>query len=190
LTTTLKRTAILSLLLALLAPARFANGPRRSEEKQASPLPDVALVDQDGRSVRLYSDLAKGRVVVISFIYTSCEVICGLQGAAYSRLQALLGDRAGKDVILISISADPGVDTSDRLKAWGARFGAGRGWTLLTGEQGEIDRLALALTGDRARTGIHSPVVFIGNYEKGRKIRANALADPSRLAAYIDDLIE
>lgn len=187
LTAIFRKTATFIILLILLAPAHFASGP---DEKQASPLPDVALVDQDGRSVRLYTDMAKGRVVVISFIYTSCESVCGLQGAAYARLQTLLGERAGKDVVLISVSADPGVDSFERLKAWGERFGAKRGWTLLTGEQEEIDRLALALTGDRARTGIHSPVVFIGDYEKGRRIRANALADPSRLVGYIDSLLE
>lgn len=181
---------ILLLLITIFAETHFAGEPRAREEKQEAPLPDVALVDQDGRRVRFYSDLAKDKIVVISFIYTSCESVCSLQGAAYAKLQALLGERAGKEVILISISADPAVDTSERLKAWGEKFGAKQGWRLLTGDRSEIDRLAIALTGDSARTGIHSPVVFIGNYEKGEKIRANALADPARLAGYIESLLE
>lgn len=175
------------LLLALSAHAHSADGPHEGEARGGH-VPDVALVDQDGRSVRLYSDLLKGKVAVISFIYTSCEAVCSLQGATYAKLQALVRDRAGKEVVFISVSADPGVDTPERLKAWGERFGARRGWTLLTGETGEIDRLSLALTGDRARTGIHTPLVFIGDYERGKKIRANALADPSRLARDIESL--
>jgi protein SCO1 len=182
-----KPSAVIVLLLALSAPAHFADGLPEEEAREGR-VPDVALVDQDGRSVRLYSDLLKGRVAVISFIYTSCEAVCSLQGATYAKLQALVGDGAGREVVFISISADPRVDTPGRLKAWGERFGAKRGWTLLTGETSEIDRLALALTGDKARTGIHTPLVFIGDYERGKKIRANALADPSRLARYIESL--
>ena len=175
------------LLLALSAPARLADGPLEEEAREGR-VPDVALVDQDGRSVRLYSDLLKGRVAVISFIYTSCEAVCSLQGATYAKLQPLIKDKAGREVVFISISADPGVDTPERLKAWGERFGAKRGSALLTGERSEIDRLSLALTGDKARTGIHTPLVFIGDYEKGKTIRANALADPSRLAREIESL--
>ncbi len=184
------KTFLLLLLMTFFTDTHFAGEPRAQEGKQEAPLPDVALVDQDGHSVRFRSDLAKDRVVVISFIYTSCEAVCSLQGAAYAQLQTLLAERVGREIILISISADPAVDTPERLKAWGEKFGAKQGWRLLTGERSEIDRLAFALTGDSARTGIHSPVVFIGSYEKGKKIRANALADPARLARYIESLLE
>ena len=33
---------------------------------------DIVLVDQDGRRVRLFDDLVKGRIVVINFMYASC----------------------------------------------------------------------------------------------------------------------
>jgi len=47
----------------------------------------------------------------------------------------------GRDVHLISISVDPVTDTPERLKAWGAKFKAGAGWTFVTGDKQEIDKL-------------------------------------------------
>jgi cytochrome oxidase Cu insertion factor (SCO1/SenC/PrrC family) len=35
-------------------------------------LPDLILLDQNGRRVRFYSDLIKDKIVLISFFYTSC----------------------------------------------------------------------------------------------------------------------
>jgi protein SCO1/2 len=67
----------------------------------------LILVDQDGKRIDFYNDLVKGRVVAINFIYTTCNSICPMQGNQFARLQAMLGDRLGKDVLLISISADP-----------------------------------------------------------------------------------
>jgi hypothetical protein len=42
-------------------------------------IPDLALRDQEGRTVRLYSDLIKDKVVVLSFFYTSCNYTCPMQ---------------------------------------------------------------------------------------------------------------
>jgi len=48
-------------------------------------IPDVALLDQDGREIHFYSDLVKGRVVAIQFIFTTCTTICPPLGARRSR---------------------------------------------------------------------------------------------------------
>jgi protein SCO1/2 len=143
---------------------------------------DVTVYNQDGERLHFYSDLIKGKVVAINFIFTSCTYICPMQGAAFSKLQAALGDRLGRDVHLISVSIDPATDTSERLKAWGQRFGAKPGWTFVTGERSEIDKLLESLTGSAGGRGEHSPIVLIGN-DEGAWIRAYGLAEPER---YID----
>jgi protein SCO1/2 len=51
--------------------------------------------------------------------------MCPIIGEGVARLQTALGDRAGRDVQLISVSTDPVTDTPEKLKAWGAR----RRWT-------------------------------------------------------------
>lgn len=160
-------------------------------EKQGSAklsIPDVALLDQDGREVRFYTDLVKGKVVVINFIFTSCKVVCPPLGANFAKLQNAAGDRVGKDIHLISVSTDPETDTPAQLRAWGAKFGAKPGWTLVTGEKAEVDKLLLALSGDVARKGEHSAVVLVGSDPRGEWRQAYGLASPVRLLELIDDI--
>jgi protein SCO1/2 len=179
-----KALTVKVLFAALLSPALTPAAGAGAR----SAIPDVKLLDQEGREVRFYSDLLRGRVVAINFIYTTCTTICPRQGQSFRELQARLGARLGKDVLLISITSDPEADTPERLKAWAARFDAKPGWTLVTGERSEVDRLVKALTGDIARTGEHSPVVLIGNGDKQVWRRANALAPADRLSEIIESV--
>jgi protein SCO1/2 len=143
-------------------------------------IPDVEVVDQDGRRLRFYSDVMRHRTVIVNFIYTGCTALCPLMGRAFSRLQAALGDELGEDVYLISVSKDPATDTPQRLKAWGERFGAKPGWILLTGDKEPMNRLLRALTGDPAQTGEHSDVVLIVDDDQGVWMREFGLAEPDR----------
>lgn len=151
-------------------------------------IPDVTLLDQDGREVRFYTDLVKGKVVIINFVFTSCKVVCPPMGANFARLQNAAGDRVGKDFHLISVSTDPETDTPARLRAWGATFGAKPGWTLVTGEKAQIDKLLLGLSRDVARKGEHSAVVLVGSDPRGEWTQAYGLAPPARLLKLLDDM--
>lgn len=174
-----RRVLLLTLLIALAAPRGLA--------AQTTPvIPDVALQDQDGRSVRVYTDVLKGRIVVMNFIFTSCTTICSPMGANFGALQARLGP--GTDVALVSVSLDPLTDTPSRLKLWSERFGARPGWTLLTGPKDEIDRLLVALRVFSPDRFAHSPIVLIGNEATGQWTRANGLLPPSKLVTLIADL--
>lgn len=94
----------------------------RSEDLRQ--IPDVTLVDQEGEEVHFYSDLVADKVVAMNFIFTTCTTVCPPMGAIFGKLQQDLGERAGRDVHLISVTVDPVTDTPDRLKAWSERFGA------------------------------------------------------------------
>jgi cytochrome oxidase Cu insertion factor (SCO1/SenC/PrrC family) len=148
----------------------------------------VEVVDQDGRQVRFYSDLVRGRRVAINFVFTTCTTICPPMGANFERLQALLGARAGADVRLLSISVDPLTDTPERLKAWGARFHAGPGWTLLTGRKEELDRLLKAMGIFTADPASHAPILLLGDDRTGRWTRAYGLAPPAKIVQLLDGL--
>jgi len=149
-------------------------------------IPDVELLDQDGRKVRFHTDLVKGRTVAINFIFTTCTTICPPLGATFSRLQRELGARAGRDVRLISISVDPATDTPERLKAWGAKFKAAEGWTFLTGPKPQVDELLRALGAATGSPSDHTPTVLIGNDAAGQWTRAYGLARPALLVGLID----
>ncbi|MDT7603135.1 MAG: hypothetical protein QOF61_1132 [Acidobacteriota bacterium] len=154
--------------------------PKGSAAAAKPSIPDIEVVDQNGRRSRFYTDLVKGKMVIINFVFTSCTYVCPMQGANFAKLQTALGERLGRDISLISVSTDPVVDTPERLKAWGERFGAKLGWTLVTGNKEEMDILLKALTGDTARRGEHSPVALLGDFEKGMWVRAYGLAEPER----------
>ncbi len=151
-------------------------------------IPDVELLDQNGRKIHFYTDLVKGRTVVINFIFTTCTTICPPLGATFARVQKELGDKAGRDVRFISISVDPATDTPERLKSWSAKFHAGESWTLVTGDKPKVDELLRALGASSARREDHSPTVLIGNDAHGWT-RTYGLAKTSQLVQLINDAI-
>jgi protein SCO1 len=180
----MKRMMLLAfaILLALPAAAREAAGA--PETLGALDVPDVSLVDQDGKPVRFYTDLVKGRVVAVNFVFTTCTTICPPMGATFAKLEKLV---AGKDVHLISVSIDPANDTPERLKAWSRKFGAGPGWTLVTGNRDEVTHLLKTLGVYTAGATDHSPLVLLGNDRAHRWTRAYGLAAPAKLAELLED---
>lgn len=175
---------LLGLSLLLVSAPAPADPPERALD--GLNVPDVKLTDQDGRPVRFYTDLVKGQVVAMNFVFTSCGTICPPMGANFAKLQKLLGDRpGGKRVRLISVSIDPGNDTPERLKAWAGKFGAGPGWTLVTGEREEVTRLLKAMGVFNASPAAHTPVVLVGDDASHHWTRAYGLAPPDKLAELI-----
>jgi cytochrome oxidase Cu insertion factor (SCO1/SenC/PrrC family) len=166
-----------------------APGGAAAPENSNANIPDVELLDQDGRKVRFFSDLVRGKVVAINFIFTTCTTICPPLGATFARIQKEMGGRVGKDVHFISVSVDPVTDTPERLKAWGAKFHAGPGWTFVTGEKTRIDQLLNALSASASKREDHSPTVIVINDAKNTVTRAYGLAKPSQLVKVIDDAI-
>ena len=154
-----------------------------------STIPDLELVDQDGRKIRFYTDLVKDKTVAINFVFTTCTTICPPLGATFARIQKELGPRVGKDVHFISISVDPVTDTPERLKAWGAKFHAGPGWTFVTGDKTSIDQLLNALAASASKREDHSPTIVVINDAKNIVTRTYGLARPSQIIKVIDDTI-
>ena len=166
---------------AATANVPFAETPAPTSRMH---IPDVELLDQNGRKLHFYSDLVKGQTVAINFIFTTCTTICPPLGATFARVQKELGD---KDVRFISISVDPATDTPERLKAWGAKFHAGAGWTFVTGDKPQVDELLRALGSSSARREDHTPTILIGNDVSGTWTRTYGLAKTSQLVQLIND---
>ena len=152
-------------------------------------IPDVEVLDQDGNAIHFYSDLIKNKTVAINFIFTNCTTICPPLAATFARVQKEMGDKVGKDIHFISISVDPVTDTPERLKVWGAKFKAGAGWTFVTGEKQEIDKLLNALGAAVSKREDHTPAVIIGNDAKGVWTRTYGLAKPGQLVGLIENVI-
>jgi cytochrome oxidase Cu insertion factor (SCO1/SenC/PrrC family) len=153
-------------------------------------IPDVEVLDQNGNQLHFYSDLIKGKTVAINFIFTNCTTICPPLAATFARVQKEMGDKVGRDVHFISISVDPLTDTPERLKAWGAKFKAGPGWTFVTGDKQEIARLLSALGASVSRREDHSPAVLVGNDLKGVWTRTYGLAKTTQMVGLILNVME
>lgn len=152
-------------------------------------IPDVEVLDQHGNKLHFYRDLIKDKTVAINFIFTNCTTICPPLAATFARLQKEMGDRIGKDVHLISISVDPLTDTPERLKAWGGKFKAGPGWTFVTGEKQEMDKLLTALGAAVSKREDHTPALIIGNDSKAVWTRTYGLAKINQIVGVINDVM-
>lgn len=145
-------------------------------------LPDVSLIDSLGHPVKL-RELLAGKTAVVNFVFTRCTTICPPMGLGFSRLQKSLGDRVGKDVALVSITLDPENDTTDRMRAWGERYGARPGWSLLTGTALDIEKILRALGVFTAAKEEHAPIVLVG--KESRWVRAYGLSSPAEITRTI-----
>jgi len=149
-------------------PASASTRYERSLESLA--IPDVVLVNQDGKRVRLKTLLESDKPVVVDFIYATCTTICPVLSAGFSSLQKKLGADSD-DVQLVSISIDPENDTPQVMKKYLQRYGAKPGWYFLTGSRKDIDRVAEAFNaffGDKME---HLPLNFIRTKGNGKWVR-------------------
>jgi protein SCO1/2 len=167
------------------APAPPA--PLHADETERLRIPDAHVLDQNGNRLNFYTDLVKGKTVAINFIFTTCTTICPPMTATFRRVQQQLGVRVGRDVRLISVSVDPVTDTPARLAAFAAKFKADAGWSFVTGDKPEIDKLLAALGASVADKNDHSPTVIVVNDATGKATRTYGLAPPSQLAQLIAD---
>ena len=99
---------------------------------------DAAVLDDTGRKVQL-AELFGDKLVLLSFIYTSCGDVngCPLATHVFSKVQdALLAtDDLTGQVRLVSLSFDPDYDKPEVMRDYGSGFRkAGSDWRFLTTE--------------------------------------------------------
>lgn len=130
-------------------PPQPLAAPESEEGAPGDALPDVKLVDQDGRALPLAS--YRGKALALTFIFTRCPLpeFCPLITSRFSELaRALAADEGLRDrARLLSVTFDPAFDTPAVLRDHALRFQPkGRPpfelWRLATGPSEEIRRLA------------------------------------------------
>jgi protein SCO1/2 len=193
-----RRSALRPLLLALCAAfvGAAAGHDMHPHHEGSGPAPaavnvrglDTTLVDQDGRSVNLRRDLVDRRIVVVGFVYTDCTTVCPLVSAVFEDLQTQLGDRVGRDVMLVTVTVDPLRDTPSRLKSYAGRFQAGAGWRWLTGAPVAVNELLKGLGAYAPDFTQHPQMVLVGDGATGRWTRFWGLPEPKRLIEHVRGL--
>jgi protein SCO1/2 len=103
------------------------------------PVSDFTLTDQTGKRVSL-SRFA-GKVVGVTFIYTSCPLpdYCFRLSNNFGRLQKRFARQMGRDLMLLSISFDPVHDQPEVLAKYASSWKADpNSWRFLTGTPVEV----------------------------------------------------
>jgi protein SCO1/2 len=104
-------------------------------------VPDFALTDQTGKTVRLSQ--FRGEPVAVTFAYTRCPdaTACPMTMAKFAKLNAALtGKNFGR---LLAVTVDPENDTPAVLADYAERMGADPArWKFLTGDSLALARVA------------------------------------------------
>ena len=124
--------------LQLLARLDKTNPPPRILEV-GDPITDFTLTDQTGQRVSL--SRFKGKVLAVTFIYTSCPLpdYCFRLSNNFGRLQKRFAAQMGSDLILLSVSFDPIHDQPEVLAKYASIWKAdANSWHFLTGTTSEV----------------------------------------------------
>jgi protein SCO1/2 len=141
--------AVFASLLAVLALARTSSAhiplpPRESSDIGRrvvdKPVANFKLTDQDGRPFDWES--ARGKVVLVTFVFTTCPDVCPLFTAHFAGIQRQLEEKKVTDYLLLTITTDPERDSSKALKDYASRFKADfKRWSLLTGTRSDLSKV-------------------------------------------------
>jgi len=167
------RTALLIALLAAAATARAADQTARpgrpasaadAEKKARDYFTDTVLLTQHGKKVRFYSDVLKGHVVTINFMFTKCNDACPLLTQKMRQVKEGLGDLFGKPVRFVSLSVDPANDTPEAMRKFAEKNQAVHPeWIFLTGKKADLDKVMKKLGEFSETVEGHSTAFLAGN---------------------------
>lgn len=162
----------LIVLMAVSLPATSVHAENkkyiRTVEKYI--IPDVVLVNQDGKKVRIQSLLQGNTPVIVDFIYGTCTTICPVLSAGFVNLQGRLA-AANLKVRLVSITIDPENDTPKVMKEYLKRYRAKPGWDFLTGSRADIDAVMRGFNAYIPDKMSHYPLNLIHSPKDGNWVR-------------------
>ena len=178
---------------AALAPVLTASAPALAAKPgpRAGYFPNTIVQTHDGKKLRFYDDVVRGKVVVFNMMYSVCTGICPGNTANLLQVQQALGDRLGKDIFMVSMTLQPAFDTPKALNDYAKSYGIKPGWTFLTGDPKEMDviRRKLGFFNDDPRIDSdlanHTGMVRIGNETLDRWFMMPALSSPQLMARSI-----
>jgi protein SCO1/2 len=141
-------------------------------------VPDLVLVNQDGKRLRFGEMFQGDKPVIVDFIFGTCTTICPVLSAGYANLQQKLPAQQEK-VHLVSISIDPENDTPKVLKEYLRRYRAKPGWDFFTGSRTDINAVMRAMDSYIPNKMSHYPLTLIWVPKDRSWIRINGLMSSS-----------
>ena len=150
-------------LLAFTGDGGSGGDFRGSLPPQGIELPELALADQDGDTVRT-QDL-RGKVALVTFLDTQCEESCPLIASAIADgLGRLSADERGR-VVAVALSVDPAEDTPASVRRFLTSRGAEEAVRYLVAPEAEMrplwEAFGVAASADTGMDDLHSAPVRI-----------------------------
>ena len=155
-------------------------------------MPAFELIDQTGAVVK--SEALRGRVLVVSFVFTTCAEACPLITAQLARTQSRVrSEKLDARVRFVSITLDPATDRPDVLRRYAHAYGLDlASWQLLTGAADDVGRVvrAFGLSATARERIVHGSLVVLVD-GKGRiaERRTDLELDPDRLLGSLRKLL-
>lgn len=148
---------------------------------------DLELTNQEGKTARFMTDVIGDRIVVLDNIYTSCTTICPVVTAIMVNVHSKIGERAGSEVSLVSLSVDSVTDTPQRLRAYARRHNAA--WNLWTGTKPAMDQILKGLGVYTPNYIDHPSSILVGDARTGEWTRFYEFANPEQIAKRVEELL-
>jgi protein SCO1/2 len=190
---TFKRSAIASLVLLVLMQSPMLHAQSQQATDSQSPahkyFTDVELINQNGEKMKFYSDLLRGKVIIINSFFATCQASCLPLTRNLEKVQQALGERLGKDVYILSISVDPEVDTPPNLKEYAKKLNAKPGWYFLTGTKENVDFALKKIGHFVPDKESHLNLFIIGNERTGLWKKAFGLAKSDEIVKVVESVV-
>jgi len=101
---------------------------------------DFKLIDQSAKPFQ-FENLS-GKVVVVSFSYTTCSDVCPLITSAARQVQLGLSAAERESVYLLTVTTDPEIDSPEVLARYAKRYGVEfANWSFLTGTETDLQKI-------------------------------------------------
>lgn len=105
--------------------------------KKYHTIADFSLTNQNGQTVTEKD--YEGKIYIADFFFTTCPTICPIM----TKNMAAIQDKIGDDVMLLSHSVTPAIDSVAQLKKYALEKGVDdTKWNLVTGDKKQIYELA------------------------------------------------
>ncbi len=181
------RSLVLAVAVTLLIGTPGDAAPPYTTVDMTIDLPDVTLIDQDAQLVTLEELVDGNEVVMLDFIFGTCTTICPILSAGFTNLQRRMGSGPGGPVLL-SISIDPEHDTPEIMTKYLKRYRAQPGWSFLTGDRDDIDKIMHAFDAYVPDKMSHQPVTFIKAGASNRWVKIDGLVSTKDLLAELEKI--
>lgn len=166
--------------LAMASPSFAADKQYYQKTLVKYRIPDVVLLDHDGKEVRIKEFFDTDQVIIVDFIYGTCTTICPVLSVGFSYFQKKTL-KMGEKVRLVSFSIDPDNDTPEIMREYLERYDGQTGWTIFTGKRDDITAVLRSFDAYVSNKMDHYPLTIMRGPEDNQWVRLHGMLSASDL---------